>query len=135
MQEVELTSELMVMQLDGLQDKKASIERFYRKFDEVFKERERIEHQFRSVIDGITVALEDSLTRTAFRRPPRSSTVSSRSFSTECTASQAPRFPRPSNHSRQRKRPSSVNLSRCSAMFSTEFERVTPWPRSTTASF
>ena len=47
MMEVELTSELMILQLDGLQDKKTGIDSFYKEYDNKFRERDRIEARFR----------------------------------------------------------------------------------------
>ncbi len=70
MLEVEITSELMIAELDGLQDKKKSINGFYAKYDDEFKDRERIESRFRTIIDVIDGALGDSLEDSEFRRPP-----------------------------------------------------------------
>ena len=70
MLEVELTSELMIAGIDGLQDKKASIDRFYARFDDGFPERSEVESQFRATIDEINEALAEVLPRSAFRRVP-----------------------------------------------------------------
>lgn len=70
MVEAELTSELMVVLLDGLQDKKKSLNRFYADFDEVFPKRDRVESRFRTVMDEISDALGDTLGETEFRRRP-----------------------------------------------------------------
>ena len=70
MLEVELTSELMIAQIDGLQDKKNSISRFYKEFDSDFPRRAQIERQFRSALDMIDGAMGDSLPDSEFRRPP-----------------------------------------------------------------
>jgi uncharacterized protein DUF262 len=70
MLEVELTSELMILGLDGLQDKKKSIEDFYAKYDEEFAERSTVEKRFRATIDGINEAVADTLAESEFRRPP-----------------------------------------------------------------
>ena len=69
MQEVELTSELVIAMLSGLQDKKKSLDVFYKDFDETFPEREQMEKRFRQVIDVITGATE-SLRSTEFHRRP-----------------------------------------------------------------
>lgn len=69
MAEVELTSELMIVLLEGVQDKKKSIDSFYEKYDEVFKERVRIAKRFESVLAEISFACP-SLSETAFSRPP-----------------------------------------------------------------
>lgn len=70
MNEVELTSELMIAMMAGLQDKKASISRFYGEYDEKFADREQVEGRFRSTIDAITDALGDTIARSSFSRPP-----------------------------------------------------------------
>lgn len=70
MAEVELTSEMLIAELDGLQDKKKSIDRFYANYDEEFKERKSVETRFRAVIDMIDRSLGDSLQESEFRRRP-----------------------------------------------------------------
>jgi len=70
MNEVELTSELMIVLLDGLQDKKKSIDEFYRDYDEVFQSKSDIERKFRAVIDELNKHIGDDLETTEFRRTP-----------------------------------------------------------------
>jgi len=70
MLEVELTSELMIGQLDGMQDKKGTIEHFYFKFDDHFPKRKSIKEAFRATIDEAAESLGDDLRHTEFRRPP-----------------------------------------------------------------
>lgn len=70
MQEAELTSELMILAIDGLQDKKKSIDEFYSEFDDSFSNQNRIESRFRNVIDAISETFDDQLQETEFRRPP-----------------------------------------------------------------
>src|SRR5579872_1259686 len=70
MLEVEFTSELLIAQIAGLQDKKKSIDGFYADYDELFPEQALVEGQFRSTIDAINNALGDSLGETEFHRPP-----------------------------------------------------------------
>jgi Protein of unknown function DUF262 len=70
MLEVELTSELMIVQLDGIQYRKNSINQFYSAYDDEFKERDTIESRFRSTLDIIEESLGDSLKDNEFRRPP-----------------------------------------------------------------
>lgn len=70
MLEAELTSELIIVQLAGLQDKKKSIDRFYAEYDETFSGRKRIERRFRETMDFINDSVEDSLPQSEFRRPP-----------------------------------------------------------------
>jgi hypothetical protein len=70
MEEVELTSELIIAQLDGQQDKKKSIGAFYANYDDTFEERDEMLAHFRTTIDIINDALADNLSETEFRRPP-----------------------------------------------------------------
>lgn len=70
MLEVELTSELMILQLDGLQDKKTSVDSFYKEFDDKYPQRKTVETRFRKVIDVINEASFDTLQSTEFRRVP-----------------------------------------------------------------
>jgi hypothetical protein len=70
MLEVELTSEVMILQLDGLQDKKGSINAFYAEYDEDFPDEKTVEKRFRSVIDAISTAAGDVLADSEFKRPP-----------------------------------------------------------------
>jgi hypothetical protein len=70
MLEVELTSELIIAGLSGLQDKKKSINSFYERYDEEFKLRKRVEERFRSTIDVINNASTVGLSSTEFRRVP-----------------------------------------------------------------
>ncbi|MBB1512763.1 DUF262 domain-containing protein [Tessaracoccus sp. MC1627] len=93
MQEVELVSELMILLLDGLQDKKASIDEFYRHLDEQWglepinwtRKRGRAESsthprqylsrdetvdRFQVVMTTIAETAGQGITGTLFRRPP-----------------------------------------------------------------
>jgi hypothetical protein len=70
MAEVELTSELMILQLAGLQDKKKSINVYYEQFDDRFPERDRIEQRFRAVVDVIGEFVGEWLGTSEFHRPP-----------------------------------------------------------------
>jgi hypothetical protein len=70
MLEVELTSELMIVGIDGLQDKKSSINDFYEKYDETFPMRRRVVSRFKKVIDEIDNAAEGMLKESQFRRGP-----------------------------------------------------------------
>lgn len=69
MQEVELTSELLILQITGFQDKKKSIDSFYQKFDETFPDRKQQERRFRNVSDVVR-ELSDTVQETEFRRVP-----------------------------------------------------------------
>ena len=70
MQEVQLTSELLILLMDGQQDKKKSIDAFYEENDERFTGRKKLEDQFRAVIDEINLCLDDILDNSEFRRVP-----------------------------------------------------------------
>jgi len=70
MLEVELTSELMVAQLAGQQDKKKSLDKFYVDYDEKFENREEVEGHFRITVDVINDSVGDVLSEIDFRRPP-----------------------------------------------------------------
>jgi len=70
MSEVELTSELLILQIDGMQDQKKSIDKFYVELDEVFADRRSVERKFRSTIDAIDRGVGESLEAGEFHRPP-----------------------------------------------------------------
>lgn len=70
MNEVELTSELMIAAMAGQQDKKKSIDEFYADNDEAFENESKVKRRFRSVFDAISDYLSDTLQNTEFRRPP-----------------------------------------------------------------
>jgi Protein of unknown function DUF262 len=53
MGEAELTSELVVAMLDGLQDKKKILESFYKGFDDAFPQANRIRREFQNCIEKI----------------------------------------------------------------------------------
>lgn len=70
MAEAELTSELIILEIGGLQDKKNSIDDFYNKFDEKFPVKEKVERTFQTTLDEITEAAGDALQESEFRRSP-----------------------------------------------------------------
>ncbi len=70
MLEVELTSELLIVAMAGLQDKKKSINRFYADNDATFPNQRRVADQFRRVLDDVSTTLGDNLPDSEFRRPP-----------------------------------------------------------------
>lgn len=70
MSEVELTSELVIAQIDGMQDKKKSIDQFYVKYDEQYIDKNTNERRFRSIVDTINEVFTDGLNMTEFSRPP-----------------------------------------------------------------
>jgi len=69
MDDAELVSELIVLQLDGLQDKKKSISTFYADYDESFPQRKQVRTRFCATIDTIEATV-DFLGSTEFRRRP-----------------------------------------------------------------
>ena len=70
MREAELVSELLIAQLDGMQDKKKSIDGFYSRFDEIFPDSNKSCDRFRRVIDEIQKVFSDGLQDLQWRRPP-----------------------------------------------------------------
>jgi hypothetical protein len=70
MQEAELTSELMIAQIAGMQDKKKSINGYYKEFDDEFPGRDVIFKRFRLTIEAISESCAEVLSKTAFHRPP-----------------------------------------------------------------
>jgi len=69
MREAELTSELLVAMVVGLQDKKASLDDFYEKWDDRFPYKAKAVARFRDIVDLIERYLGATLVETRFRRP------------------------------------------------------------------
>lgn len=70
MEEAELVSELIVAGLDGLQDKKNSLDQFYAKYDDNFPGREEAIARFKAVLAQIADASPAPLKETEFNRRP-----------------------------------------------------------------
>jgi hypothetical protein len=70
MHEAELTSELLIGMLVGLQDKKKSIDLYYAKWDDDFPGRLRTMKRFRETIDYLEDEVGDILSKNPFRRSP-----------------------------------------------------------------
>jgi len=68
MTEAELVSELLVAMLDGLQDKKKSLEKFYEKYDDQFPQRRQLENRFKRCMSTIGKIFGSELSRLAFKR-------------------------------------------------------------------
>jgi hypothetical protein len=68
MAEAELVSELYVSMLDGIQNKKGSLKIFYRNYDEDFPEKDRLEREFKTVIDLIADFFGPKLPHSIFSR-------------------------------------------------------------------
>ncbi|SUS07608.1 conserved hypothetical protein [uncultured Defluviicoccus sp.] len=71
MLEVEFTSELLIAQMDGMQDKKKSIDTFYADYDEDFDDRDLHLDRFRTTIGTIAESLGDTLAEGEFSRTPQ----------------------------------------------------------------
>lgn len=71
MNEVELSGECVILVMDGAQDKKASLKRFYADYDEAFPDQKRVTNQFRGTVDEIVETIgTQTLSETAFRGVP-----------------------------------------------------------------
>ena len=68
MAEAELTSELVIAMLDGLQDGKKSVRQFYERYDDQFPHGARVRRRFGRVIDELELAIGDVFASTVFRR-------------------------------------------------------------------
>ena len=69
MREAELTSELLIGMLEGLQDKKKSIDRYYETWDETFPKKNLATTRFREMIDVLEELVGGTLKKTKFSRP------------------------------------------------------------------
>jgi len=69
MKEAELTSELVVAMISGLQDKKKSLDSFYTKWDDRFPYKKKSIARFQETVDTLDQHLGDCLSRSIFRRP------------------------------------------------------------------
>lgn len=70
MLEVQLTSELLIAGLAGMQDKKKSINHFYEKFDQRYSSESRDERRFQNVMSTIVGTIGADLSNTEFARQP-----------------------------------------------------------------
>jgi hypothetical protein len=68
MGEAELTTELVVAMLDGMQDKKKSLEGFYKKYDDGFPDARRTRREFESCIEKIHSIMGGQLCETEFHK-------------------------------------------------------------------
>jgi hypothetical protein len=66
----EFVSEVFVAFLDGMQDKKKSLNDFYELYDESFAKQDTMKKRFREVVDEINGSIGEDLKATVFRRPP-----------------------------------------------------------------
>jgi hypothetical protein len=66
----EFVGEVFVAFLEGMQDKKKSLNDFYDRYDEEFPKQELMKRRFREVVDEINESIGDDLKMTIFRRPP-----------------------------------------------------------------
>src|SRR5262249_20257882 len=71
MLEVELTSELLIAGSDGMQDKKTTIDDFYKKWEKKYPSRERDQKRFAETMATISETFSNGdLSSSEFRRPP-----------------------------------------------------------------
>jgi hypothetical protein len=70
MGEAELTSELVVAMLYGLQEGKESLDAYYKQYEDQFPEKEMVIKRFHEMIDLIAFVFGDKLFTTPFRREP-----------------------------------------------------------------
>jgi hypothetical protein len=70
MLEAEFVSEVLAAFIEGMQDKKTSLNHFYETYDESFAQQSQLEKRFRQVVDDVTAAIGSDLKDTAFRRLP-----------------------------------------------------------------
>ena len=70
MGEAELTSELVVTMMDGLQNKKDKLNEFYKKYDEEFPEAEEVGARFRHCMDIIGNTFQNRLRGSRFASVP-----------------------------------------------------------------
>lgn len=70
MLEAQLTSELIIAMLDGLQQGKKSIRQFYKDYDDDFPKAHVFKRRFHEVINLIAFVFRDDLSKTPFRRIP-----------------------------------------------------------------
>ena len=71
MQEVQLTSELLVAGMHGMQDKKKSIDDCYRDFEDTYQHRDRDQNRFHNTMQAISETFgADGLKDSEFRRIP-----------------------------------------------------------------
>jgi len=68
MAEAELTTELLVVMLVGIQRRRNRIKELYEKYDDDFPERRRVEREFKAVIDALATCFGGTLRDTIFRR-------------------------------------------------------------------
>jgi hypothetical protein len=70
MLEVELTSELVIAGILGMQDKKKVIDAVYNTFEDTYPTQDRDERHFRDVMATISETFNGDLAESAFHRPP-----------------------------------------------------------------
>lgn len=70
MRDAEFVSEALIVQIDGMQDKKNSIDQFYRRYDEDWPDRAVQEALFRQTMDTIRGVFGELISNTRFKRVP-----------------------------------------------------------------
>jgi hypothetical protein len=69
MMDVQMTASLLIVTLDGMQDKNTSIGDYYRDYDETFPDRKNAEGRFHRTMEQLLESVGDVLADTQFRRP------------------------------------------------------------------
>lgn len=70
MQDVELASELLIVQISGMQDKKGSVDTFYKRYEEEWPDRSENERKFQDIIDIVRGNFGELIPTTKFQRTP-----------------------------------------------------------------
>ena len=68
MNEVELTADLFIAFIDGIQNRKI-VKNYYKKYDDNFDEREMLEERFDEVVSLITRIFGDNLKKSKYKKP------------------------------------------------------------------
>jgi hypothetical protein len=130
MAEVELSSELLILGIAGLQDKKNSINDFYANYDSDIPDRAHVEMRFRRTIDEIVRTCGDLLPTSEFRRPPLFyslyGAVYHRLFGLPRVRLRGPKSPKLSNASAEALVDAAVELSHYVEMAKTDDEGDVP---------
>ena len=70
MGEAELTSELVIAMLHGLQDGKAMLDSYYKQYDDTFANKDIVVKRFHEIIDLIAFVIEAKIPTSPFKREP-----------------------------------------------------------------
>lgn len=70
MKEIELTAELVISMISGLQDSKKKIRDFYKKYDDDFSQFTHVDSQFEEILGIIDTIFDNDLSELEFKRVP-----------------------------------------------------------------